>query len=246
MQAVISCVIIYKLKEVLNVRLNNPKKPRESKVMKYVNLAGSAIMLNLIFLVACLPVVTIGPALSGLYSGVRYMIRGEGPAQGFWEGFKTNFLRMMVAGVIFTAILFYFAVMLNGAYNTWLELGIFRDVVAYAIPAMVPLMLLAALVPLNIYIPYSPVEWLKNGVNLVVKAPLWVLLSGLMLAAPVFCFLFASDIFILGMTVFLGFWSTIAAFVSTLVLKSPLVDMLMLYREEHPEDDEEYEENGEE
>ena len=220
------------------MQLRQPRKPQESKVMKYVNLAGTAVMLNLLFLLACVPVVTIGPALCGLYSGVRYMIRGDGPVLGFWEGFKTKFLRMMITGIIFTAILAYFAIMINGAYNTWVEYGVFRDIVVHSIPAVVPLMLLTALVALNIYVPYGVTDWLRNGVNLIVKAPLWVLLSAILLAVPVVCLLWASDIFILGIVIFVGFWFAIAAFVSTLLLKDGLEDLLLDYREEHPEEEE--------
>lgn len=207
--------------------------------MKIVNLAGTAVMLNLMFLLACVPVVTIGPALCGLYSGVRYMIRGDGPVRGFWEGFKTNFLRMMIAGVIFTGIIAYFIIMVNGAYNTWLELGVFRDIIIYSIPAMVPVMLLSALVMLNIYIPYGVTDWLKNGVNLIVKAPVWVLVTAALLIAPVACLLWASDIFILAIIIFVGFWFAVAAFATTLLLKDSLVDMLLEYREEYPEEEEE-------
>lgn len=223
------------------MRLNNPRKPQESKVMKFVNLAGTAVMLNLLFLLACVPVITIGPALCGLYSGVRYMIRGDGPVRGFWEGFKTHFVRMLVAGVIFTAIIAYFVIVLNSAYNTWLECGVIRDMLVYSVPAIVPVMLLAALVPLNIYVPYSPVDWLRNGVNLVFKAPLWILLSAMLLAVPITCLLWASDIFILGIVIFVGFWFSIAAFVSTLLLKNALMNMLLEYRQEYPEEEKEEE-----
>ena len=78
------------------------RKPRESKVMKIVNFAGTAVMLNMLFLLACIPVVTIGPAFSGLYSGVRYMIRGDGAIRGFRDGFKTNPLRTVPAGIVMT------------------------------------------------------------------------------------------------------------------------------------------------
>ena len=91
------------------------RKPRESRVLKIVNFAGTIVMLNFVFLLACIPVVTIGPAFSGLYSGVRYMIRGDGPIKGFWEGFRTHFARMMIAGVVFTAITAYFVIMINSA-----------------------------------------------------------------------------------------------------------------------------------
>lgn len=224
------------------MRLNNPRNPSQSKVMKYVNLAGVVVMLNLLFLLACLPIVTIGPALSGLYSGVRYMIRGDGPVRGFWEGFKTRFVRMTIAGLIFTAIIAYFVIILNSAYNTWLEYGVFRDLVIHSVSALVPVMLLAALVPLNIYVPYGLTDWLKNGVNLAVKAPLAVAASGLLLVAPILCFLFAGEFFFLLAVVFVGFWFAASAFVSTLMLKDPLLEMLLQHREEHPKEDEETEE----
>lgn len=221
------------------MRLDNSRKPGESKVMKMVNLAGTAVMLNLMFLLACVPVVTIGPAFCGLFSGVRYMIRGDGPIKGFWEGFKTRFLRMSVVGLILTAVLAYFVVILNSAYNTWLELGVFRDLVIHGICALIPLMLLVSLVALNVYIPYDLTDWLTNGVNLMVKAPHWLLLSGILLAAPVLCLVFSGNMFVLLTVVFVGFWFSVAGFVSTLMLKDPLLNMLLEYREEHPEEEEE-------
>ena len=223
------------------------RKPRESRVMKFVNFAGTAIMLNLLFLLACIPVVTIGPALSGLYSGVRYMIRGDGAAQGFWAGFRTHFVRMMIAGVIFTAIIAYFVIMVNSAYNTLLDYGVWRDIVLYAVPAMVPVMLLCALVPLNIYIPYGVTDWLKNGVNLICKVPIWVLLSACMLIAPIVCVFWLPEIAVLATVCLAGFWFTAMAFVSTMFLKDALIDFLVEYQENEPGDEEyEEEENDEE
>lgn len=218
------------------VRLNYPKKPRESRVMKYVNLGGTAIMLNLLFLLMCIPVVTIGPAFSGLYSGVRYMIRGDGAVRGFFEGFRTNLVRMMVAGLIFVGIVVYFVFVVNGAYNTWIKEGVFRDLAMQGVCAMIPLMLLSALIPLNIYVPYGVTDWLRNGVNLIVKAPHWVFLSALMTWLPVILF-FWSRIFVYVMVVVVALWYTLSAFVSTLFLKDTLLDMLLDYRQEHPEED---------
>ena len=221
------------------MRLKNPGQPGESKVMKLVNLAGTAVMLNILFLVACLPVVTFGPALCGLYSGVRYMIRGDGPVRGFWEGFKTRFLRMSVVGLVFGAILAYFVIILNSAYNTWLEVGVIRDLVMHGIFALIPLMLLIALAMLNVYIPFGLTDWLTHGVNLLFKAPLWLVLSGVLLVTPVLCLMFDGDLFMMLIVVFVGFWFAVAAFVATLVMKDSLLNMLLQYQEEHPEEEEE-------
>ena len=233
------------------------RKQQESKVMKYVNLAGFAVMINVIFLVACAPVLllllafklpapwsyvltgvsflTIGPAFSGLYSAVRYMIRGDGAAQGFWEGIKTHWLRMMITGAVFMGIIFYFIIMVNAAYYTWIQDNNVRDMFVYGIPAMVPLMLFSALIPLNIYVEYDTTDWLKNGVNLCFKAPHWVLLTAVMLWLPVVCLLWIPDIFYMIIVVFVGFWFTLSAFVSTLFLKDALIDRLVEHQDEHPE-----------
>ena len=237
--------------------LNYNKKPQESKVMKFVNLAGTAIMLNLLFLAACLPVllllvafqlpapwmqvvcalsfVTVGPAFSGLFSGVRYMIRGDGAVRGFWDGLRTNWLRMMISGTVFMGIITYFIIMVNAAYNTWLFEDNVRDMFVYGVPAMVPLMLFSALIPLNIYIEYSVTDWLKNGVNLCVKAPHWVLLSAVLLWTPVVCLFWIPDIFYMIIVVFVGVWYTLAAFASTLAMKNALIDRLVEHRDEYPE-----------
>ena len=215
----------------------NGRKPKESRVMKFVNFAGTAIMLNLLFLLGCIPVVTIGPSLCGLYSGVRYMIRGDGAARGYWEGFRTRFVRMMIAGVIFTAIAAYFVIMINSAYNTWLEYGVYSDILLFAVPAMVPMMLLCALVPLNVYIPYGVTDWLRNGVNLICKAPVWVLLSACLLSAPIACVFWLPEIAVFSTVCLVGFWFTMMSFVSTMFLKNGLIDLLEEYRENAPDEE---------
>ena len=243
------------------------KKPQESKVMKFVNLAGYAIMVNFLFLIACAPILllmvafqlpspwsyvlagvsmlSIGPAFSGLFSAVRYMIRGDGAARGFWDGICTNWLRMMITGAVFMGIIVYFIIMVNAAYDTWLNENNVQDMFVYGIPALVPLMLFTALIPLNIYIDYSLADWLKNGVNLCVKAPVWVLFSAVLLWVPVVCLFWIPDIFYMIIVVFVGFWFTLAAFASTVMLKNGLIDRLVEHREEYPdlyEDEDEEEE----
>lgn len=230
------------------MRLGKPKEQKESKVMKVVNMAGTTIMLNLMFLIACIPVVTIGPAFSGLYSGVRYMIRKDGAAAGFWEGFKTNFVRMMITGVIFTGIMAYMCYQFNGELMAYLGLweGVettLTNVIIHGILGMLPMMLFVSLIPLNIYIPYRVTDWLKNGVNLIFMAPLWVLLSAAMGIFPVACILWMTDIAILGIMIFVAAWFSLLAFISTLFLKDSLIELLELFREEYDYDDEEEEED---
>jgi uncharacterized membrane protein YesL len=219
------------------MRLARHENPKESKLMKFINLAGTAIMLNLIFLVACIPVVTIGPAFSGLYSGVRYMIRGDGAIRGFRDGFKTNPLRTVPAGIVMMAAVVYFVINVNAAYNYAMDLGDYVPLIMYGVLAMPVLMIFAAMWPLNIYIDYSAMDWLRNSVNLVVKAPHWVLLSAVVTWAPVVLFFWMPILFWAVAIIFIAAWFSMASFASTLFLKDALVDLKKIYLEQEEEEE---------
>ena len=213
---------------------------KESKFWKIINLAGNAIGLNVVFLVSCIPVVTIGPAICGLYSGVRYMIRGDGWFMGFKAGFRKNFLRTGIATVVAIAMMFYLLLYFNTGLNFFMEGGSPSPMITYAVAMLFPAMICAALLPLNVFIPYTITDWLRNAVNLILKAPLQVLITAVFFWLPVFMVLFLTEIVYLGFLIFLGFYFSLIAFASTLILKDSIRDQLLLYKEEHPEDEDLY------
>ena len=60
------------------------------------------IILNLIFIVCCIPIVTIGPALTALYYMTLKMARNEETyiIRGFFKSFKENFRQAIVIWLI--------------------------------------------------------------------------------------------------------------------------------------------------
>lgn len=48
-----------------------------SRFMDYLNTATQFVLLNIIFLLCCLPVITIGPAVAALYQIILREVRGE-------------------------------------------------------------------------------------------------------------------------------------------------------------------------
>ncbi len=229
------------------MRLQPRREPKESKVMHYVNIIGTGMMLNLVFLMACIPVVTIGPAVCGLYSGIRFMIRGEGPVRGFWEGFKTKIGRTIPLGILMVAAAAFFVININSAYNFSQDpqmqelyggFQLYLPLIQYAVMALPVLMLFAAMWVLNIYIDYSFMAWLKNSVNLVLKAPHWVLVTVAAMWLPVVLFFWVPGVFWAIAIVFIAAWFVVAAFGSTLVLKDALVDLKKTFLEEQEEEEE--------
>lgn len=208
-----------------------------SKLWKFINLAGESIGANLMFVICCLPVITIGPATCGLYSAIRYMIRREGWLQGFKEGFRKHFLRSTIAGVVVVGVMTYLILNFNVAFNFYMETGDISPMVTCAIPMLFPTLIAAALWPLNIYVPYGTVNWLKNAVNLIMKVPLMVLVIAVLWWVPVFLILYFTELAAGILIVFIGFYFSLCAFVSTILLKNALMHHLKLYRDEHPEEE---------
>lgn len=64
----------------------------DSPVMKFLGRLGDIIILNLIFVVTSLPVITIGTALSALYAVAMKLARGEDPSilKEYMKAFKRN------------------------------------------------------------------------------------------------------------------------------------------------------------
>ena len=216
------------------------KENKLTKVMNVVNMIGSAILMNLLFLVSCLPIVTIGPAWSGLYSAVRFNIRGESWFTGFKYGFKTRFWRntLLWSGGL---VMGYLA--LNQALNYASYIahepenyvgGVIMLVLAGLFLAVV-LMFTAAAIPVNLYIPTELNRWLQNTWYLVFHAPIYVLGTAALVWAPLALALFWTDSAFLLLVVFIAAYYALAAVAGTVLLKDGLVVLLLRERAENPE-----------
>jgi uncharacterized membrane protein YesL len=69
----------------------------DSKFMQLLSKLWDLMMLNLLYLICCIPVVTIGAAQAGLYRSVRAMKDPDSDytwTQAFFKGFKDGFGRI--------------------------------------------------------------------------------------------------------------------------------------------------------
>jgi uncharacterized membrane protein YesL len=80
--------------------INNP-------IMRYVVKIFDCMCLSVLWLVACLPVFTIGPATTALFAVIRRYIRQEdgGLWKTFWGAFREEFKRATLCALVALAIL---------------------------------------------------------------------------------------------------------------------------------------------
>ena len=206
---------------------------------KGVNLAGTAIMINVAFLLCCLPVVTIGPAICAMYSSLRYVVRGDGWFNGFRDGIKKNFVRNALVGSILLIMIVDMAINFNTALGFYLESSDYTPLVIYSVGLLPLLMVFSALWPLDVFIPYeSGSDWLKDCFKLLVKAPIQLIIVSALMLLPVALVLYIPDLGFMLALVFLAIYYALMGFASILLLKTPLENRLGEYRKTHPQEEE--------
>lgn len=77
----------------------------DSRVYRWLEVATDFFLLNLMWLVACLPIVTIFPSTAAMFGVVRDWVRDkEGSlVHGFVTRFRENFRQSLLVGAIWTA-----------------------------------------------------------------------------------------------------------------------------------------------
>lgn len=199
------------------------------KLTGIISKVGTAIMINLMFLISCLPVVTIGSAWCALLSALRYQIRGDGWWEGFKFGFKTRFWRVTIGWCALLALDVW--MLLDVLQYTQAQVSLMYPIVSIVMFALMT-MLTSAFMALNVYIPTDISTWIKNATSFVFKAPLQLLGCAALFWAPVLLCMYRFDYFFYFAMIFVVVYYVIAALVSTILLKKPLMDFLVEARAE--------------
>ena len=86
-------------------RFFNPDNP----VMEFIAKIFDLVILNLIFIISCVPIITIGASTSALSYVTLKMVRGEDPYiwRNFWKSFRQNFKQGTLVW-IFSILIFIF------------------------------------------------------------------------------------------------------------------------------------------
>lgn len=189
------------------------------KIFRFLNKLGTAILINLVFLVSCLPVVTIGQAWCGLMSAVRYIIRGESWWEGYKFGFKTRFWRGTISWCIMLALNVY--LLLDVHYN--FAEGYTVPLIASAAVFSLSAMMTTTLLLLNVYIPTGVYQWVRNAASMVFQAPLQLFGSALACWLPVLLFLLLPNIFLSTILLYIAIYEIAVGFGVTMLMKQTLV-----------------------
>lgn len=121
-----------------------------SWLMNGLTFIGDLITLNLLWLLCCIPIVTIGPSTTALYSVTRQLVSGNAPAvaKSFFQAFRNNFKQAFILSLVLlffiTLAVGYFSLAVTGAlaeygalqYLCWFAIAVISIVSSYAFPLL--------------------------------------------------------------------------------------------------------------
>ena len=104
----------------------------DNKFFTFMSRVADLIILNLLFIVCCIPIVTIGPAITAMYYVTLKMARNEESyiARAFFKSFKENFRQGIIIWIMALAMFileymdFYIMKQVEGGFYTVIKYGL--------------------------------------------------------------------------------------------------------------------------
>lgn len=192
---------------------------RESPLGRLLCALGDLIALNLIWLLGCLPLFTIGASTAALYSTARGLVEGSCASvlQTYWKAFREGFKKataaffiLLVLGAVILADVF-LLLRFPQAFPLWVK-------VLTAIPAVLVLVAAGYVFPLQAWFEHTIRGTLLNSLLMsLIHLPVSLVVSALDLL-PVVLLLFFPYVFFKSLPVWILLGISLTALLNTLLL----------------------------
>lgn len=206
----------------------------DSKLMQILMFIGDLMILNVLYVLCCLPIVTIGAAQAGLYSGVRVLNDPEddsSAAGAFFKGFKNGFLKVTVAwglmAVLSAVMVVVWWLCVNiehadlGMAPTWMA------VVGICIAAVFQ----SLVTVFHSRFDCKPLQLIRNAWFLLVAHPLRSLALSILIWLPFVLFLVRTYFFMTTAPLWLMLYYAVAALFGDLMMRKPFKTLIDHFNE---------------
>ena len=192
----------------------------DSKIMRLLDTLANTMILNALFLVFSIPIVTIGASYTALYSGCRAMLKREPCFKAFFRAFRSSFKRATLAWLILLPMT---------ALSTLSTFSImYYQMDGYEFPLVMAAIGLIFLCALNnvVFLFYSRFECtlgqlLKNAVLITLAHSLRCLVIAVFAWVPMVLFFLAPEIFLQMTVVWIFMYFATMATVSVWLMSKP-------------------------
>lgn len=200
----------------------------DSKLMSVLGFLADMFICNVLFLLCCIPIITIGPAQAGLHSAMRVLADpedGRSCTKTFFKGFAGGFGKISLGWTlffIFDLILFYTLLMAYG----YAEYQLF---VHWALPLVVLVICLtyhAVMTVFHSQFSCTFPQLLKNTFLVTIIHPIRSVATGVLTWAPLVFAIMMPEMFVRSTPLFLTVYYSIAFMLVSLIMKKPFQTLI--------------------
>ncbi|MCL2253206.1 MAG: DUF624 domain-containing protein [Lachnospiraceae bacterium] len=107
----------------------------DSPAMVFLSRLADLMILNIIIMIVCIPIITIGPALTAMHYVILKMVRKEEGylVRPFFTSFKNNFKQATLSWLIVLVFIIIFVIDLNIINNSGLEFASWLRIILIAV-----------------------------------------------------------------------------------------------------------------
>ena len=171
---------------------------QDSKFWHFATLVADFILLNLLFIVLCIPVVTIGPAIAALIHTTLKLSEDENRTlvKPFWNEFKRDITKKMLLWIVYLvliAALVYMSQFYWNFANNNTDLFKIIGFMLFMLSAFIlVLTIVASIIGLAMTTQYfSPIKRLvKNSYLLIIVMPIQSLIMAVIIVAAILFFIY--------------------------------------------------------
>ena len=208
----------------------------DNKFMQVLMTIGDLIILNILFLISCIPVVTMGAAQAGLYTAVRTIADKEddsSPIKAYFRGFKTGFLKITLMWIPMLVVIV-------ASFSAFFMLpGGFTKVIALIACCIVAILVTLVLM-FHSRFDCTPLQLLRNSVLLLLAHPIRVLPATFLSWLSLLIFLYDLQSFVAMGAIFVTLFISTSFLLSYSLMHKPFQDLvaMTLERQQKAENDE--------
>ena len=192
----------------------------DSPFWEFFSRGADLVILNVLWLVFSLPIVTIGASTTAMYCVALHLVRGEGSGvvRMFWNSFRLNFrqatLLFFILLIPTVLVCYELWLYLSGAVTQTLWTG-----VVFCLPAVLLTLISAYIYPLLAQFDNSIRNTLKNACYLAIgNLPVSLIMAALNLLAPIL-FLCLPEFFMKSCIFWVAIGAALVAAINSLLLR---------------------------
>ena len=167
----------------------------DSKLMQSFRLLFDYVGVNIVFVLCCIPIFTIGAAQSGLYTAIRAMQRNQPWLRLFFNAFKQSFKSTTLVWIVCLPVIYLFSCMIYLLVTV--EIPGSTPAVVCACIVMGFVMCIAATASLlHSRFDFTAKQLFRNSIVMLLAAPLQIIIGSAAIWAPVLIFFLVPWLFL--------------------------------------------------